>query len=88
VAERRNPPAADGLTPAKRKVYKLLSAEGSRPIDELMEISGLNSSEVLATLFNLEMKGMVRPERNDAPERKLGASGNQQGRWERNIYKR
>jgi predicted Rossmann fold nucleotide-binding protein DprA/Smf involved in DNA uptake len=29
-------------------------------VDELMETSGLSSSEVLATLFDLEMKGVVR----------------------------
>jgi len=26
----------------------------------MVELSGLNSSEVLATLFNLEMKGIIR----------------------------
>ena len=30
------------------------------PIDDLVERSGLNSSEVLATLLTLEMKGIVR----------------------------
>jgi predicted Rossmann fold nucleotide-binding protein DprA/Smf involved in DNA uptake len=29
-------------------------------IDDIVERSGLNSSEVLATLFNLEMKGVIR----------------------------
>jgi hypothetical protein len=29
-------------------------------IDEIVERSGLNSSEVLATLFDLEMKGVIR----------------------------
>jgi predicted Rossmann fold nucleotide-binding protein DprA/Smf involved in DNA uptake len=29
-------------------------------IDDLVERSGLNSSEVLATLFTLERKGIVR----------------------------
>jgi DNA-binding MarR family transcriptional regulator len=80
--------ATDGLSPSKAKIYELLGTEGPNHIEELVEISGLNSREVLATLFNLEMKGIVRPERNDAPERKLGASGNQQGRLERNLYKR
>ncbi len=36
------------------------STDQSRPVDELVETSGLTSSEVLATLFDLEMKGMVR----------------------------
>jgi predicted Rossmann fold nucleotide-binding protein DprA/Smf involved in DNA uptake len=34
--------------------------EETRHIDELVENSGSNSSEVLATLFDLEMKGVVR----------------------------
>ena len=38
----------------------MLSAEGPKHIDELVENSGLNSSDVLATLFSLEMKGIIR----------------------------
>jgi len=59
-AEQRNLLAADGLNGSERKLYELLSAEEPVPIDELVERSGLNSSEVLATLFTLEMKGIVR----------------------------
>ncbi|HEY1468379.1 MAG TPA: DNA-processing protein DprA [Candidatus Acidoferrum sp.] len=59
-SEQRNLLVADGLTPTEKKIYELLSAEESRPIDALVETSGLNSSEVLATLFTLEMKGIVR----------------------------
>jgi hypothetical protein len=29
-------------------------------MDDVVERSGLNSSEVLATLFNLEMKGIIQ----------------------------
>jgi predicted Rossmann fold nucleotide-binding protein DprA/Smf involved in DNA uptake len=39
---------------------ELLSVEESEHIDDIVERSGLNSSEVLATLFDLEMKGIVR----------------------------
>jgi predicted Rossmann fold nucleotide-binding protein DprA/Smf involved in DNA uptake len=46
--------------PLRKKVYELLSAEESKHIDDIIERSGLNSSEVLATLFDLEMKGIVR----------------------------
>jgi DNA processing protein len=42
------------------KIYELLSTEEPKHIDEIVEGSGLNSSEVLATLFDLEMKGIVR----------------------------
>jgi len=59
-SEQRNLLVADGLSPTEKKIYELLSAEESRPIDSLVETSGLNSSEVLATLFTLEIKGIVR----------------------------
>jgi DNA processing protein len=59
-SEQRNLLAADGLTPIEKKLYQLLSAEGPRHIDDLVETTGLNSSEVLATLFDLEMKGIIR----------------------------
>ena len=59
-AEQRNLLVAAALKPAEKKVYELLSSEESRHIDDIVESSGLNSSEVLATLFDLEMKGIVR----------------------------
>jgi DNA processing protein len=48
------------LAGSERTLYDLLSVDQSRPVDELIERSGLNSSQVLATLFELEMKGVVR----------------------------
>lgn len=59
-AEQRNLHLVDGLSDVQRKLYELLSAEESRHIDDIVDTSGLNSSEVLATLFDLEMKGIVR----------------------------
>jgi DNA processing protein len=59
-AEQRNLLLVDGLSDVQRKLYELLSAEESRHIDDIVDTSGLNSSEVLATLFDLEMKGIVR----------------------------
>jgi len=41
-------------------IYKLLKVGEPRPIDDIVETSGLNSMVVLATLFDLEVKGMVR----------------------------
>jgi len=38
-----------------------LNTEQARPIDDMVETTGLNSSEVLATLFDLETKGIIRP---------------------------
>ena len=48
------------LTGSAKKIYDLLDAEHPRHIDDIVETSGLNSSEVLATLFELEMKSVVR----------------------------
>ena len=59
-SEQRNLLAKDGLSGSQKTVYELLNVEEPRPIDDIVETSGLNSSEVLATLFDLEMKGMVR----------------------------
>ncbi len=59
-AEHRNLLAAASLSGSEKKLYELLSAEESRHIDDIVEQSGLNSSEVLVALFNLEMKGIIR----------------------------
>jgi len=59
-AEQRNLLAAAALNGSQKKLYELLSAEEPMHIDDIVERSGLNSSEVLATLFDLEMKGIVR----------------------------
>jgi DNA processing protein len=50
----------ESLAPEQRSVYGLLSLDAARHVDELVETSGLSSSEVLAALFDLEMKGVVR----------------------------
>jgi DNA processing protein len=50
----------ESLTPAGRALYNLLGPDEARHVDELVEVSGLNSSEVLVALFELEMKGIVR----------------------------
>jgi DNA processing protein len=49
-----------GLTPSERPLYGLLSVDESRHVDEIVELSGMTSSEVLAGLFDLEMKGVIR----------------------------
>src|SRR5215470_12054077 len=58
--EQRNLLASASLNGSEKKLYELLSAEEPVHIDEIVERSGLNSSEVLANLFTLEMKGIVR----------------------------
>jgi DNA processing protein len=50
----------EGLAPNERPLYELLSLDEARQVDELVELSGLSSSEVLAALFDLELKGVVR----------------------------
>jgi len=51
---------AASLNPSEKKLYELHSSDEPQPIDDIVERSGLNSSEVLATLFNLETKGIIR----------------------------
>lgn len=48
------------LSPMEKVLFGLLNTDEPRHVDELVEQSGLSSSEVLATLFDLEMKGMIR----------------------------
>lgn len=50
----------ESLGPYERPIYELLSTDEARHVDELVENSGFTSSEVLATLFDLELKGVVR----------------------------
>ena len=51
--------AIAALGAPEKKLYELLVVEETRHIDERVENSGLNSSEVLATLFDLEKKDVV-----------------------------
>ena len=48
------------LGPVERTLYDMLSVNESFHVDELVERSGLTSSEVLAALFDLELKTVVR----------------------------
>ena len=59
-AEERASLLEQALSPAERALYDLLAPDHARHIDELVETSGLSSSEVLATLFELEMRGVIR----------------------------
>ena len=59
-AEQRNLVLAASLNEAEKKLYEMLSADEPKHIDGIVERSGLNSSVVLATLFDLEMKGIIR----------------------------
>jgi DNA processing protein len=59
-AAQRNLLLAASLNSSEKKIYELLNSDEAVHIDDIVERSGLNSSEVLATLFDLEMKGIVR----------------------------
>ena len=48
------------LSPFEKKVFGLLSVDESIHVDELVEKSELTSSEVLSSLCEMEMKGIVR----------------------------
>jgi len=48
------------LGPTERPLYALLGVDQALHVDDLVERSGLTSSEVLAALFDLELKGVVR----------------------------
>jgi len=51
---------AASLTGSGQKIYALLSSDDPRLIDYIVERTGRNSFDLLATLFDLEMKGFVR----------------------------
>lgn len=59
-AEERASLVKQGLAPNERPLYELLGTDETRHVDELVELSGLTSSEVLAALFDLELKGVIR----------------------------
>jgi DNA processing protein len=50
----------DALSPVEKKIYALLSTDETVHVDELVEKTELNSSEVLAALCEMEMKGIIR----------------------------
>jgi DNA processing protein len=60
TTEERNLLVQQSLEPTERTLYELLAEDSALAIDDLVEKSGLSSSEVLAALFDLELKGVVR----------------------------
>src|ERR1700675_1839329 len=60
TSEERASLVGESLAPTVRPLYALLSMDEARHVDEMVELSGLSSSEVLAALFELELKGVVR----------------------------
>jgi DNA processing protein len=60
TSEQRAMLVEESLAPAELTLYNLLTQDESFHVDELVERSGLTSSEVLAALFDRELKGVVR----------------------------
>jgi len=60
TAEQRASLFEQDLAPAERALYGLLNTDETRHVDELVELSGLSSSETLAALLELEMRGIIR----------------------------
>jgi DNA processing protein len=60
TSEERASLIQQSLAPTERSLYELLTEDEARHVDDLVETSGLSSSEVLAGLFDLELKGVVR----------------------------
>jgi DNA processing protein len=50
----------NALSPLEKKVFGLLGVDDSIHVDEIVEKAELTSSEVLAALCEMEMKGIVR----------------------------
>jgi predicted Rossmann fold nucleotide-binding protein DprA/Smf involved in DNA uptake len=51
----------ESLSPAELTLYNVLSEDEACHVDDLVKRSGLTSCEVLAALFDLELKDVVRP---------------------------
>ena len=48
------------LTPVEKRLFDLIRIEEPIHVDELVESTGLSSSETLATLCEMEMRGIIR----------------------------
>lgn len=59
-SEEREVLVQQDLSATERPLYAMLSVDQARHVDDLVENSGLTSSEVLAALFDLELRGVVR----------------------------
>ena len=60
TAEERTSLFEQALSPSEKKLYDQLRIEEATHLDELVERSGLSSSETLASLCEMEMRGVIR----------------------------
>jgi DNA processing protein len=59
-SEQKELPLTSELTGIERTVFGILRADEAVHVDQILEATALSSSDVLATLFELEMKGLVQ----------------------------
>ena len=60
TAEERASLFEQGLSGAEKKLYERIRIEEAVHVDELVENTGLSSSETLAALCEMEMRGIIR----------------------------
>jgi DNA processing protein len=60
TAEERTSLFEQALSPAEKNLYDLLRVDEAVHLDELVERSGLSSSQTLASLCEMEMRGIIR----------------------------
>ena len=53
-------PLVENLSATEQAVFGILKVDEAVHVDQVVEASGLNPSDVLAALFGLEMKGLIR----------------------------
>jgi DNA processing protein len=50
----------EALSVTEKKLYELIRVDETIHVDDLVERTGLNSSETLASLCEMEMRGIIR----------------------------
>jgi len=59
-AEQKALPLTANLSATEKAVYSILKVDQALHVDQVVEATELSSSDVLAALFDLEMKGLIR----------------------------
>ena len=59
-AEQKELPLTAELSESERAVFRILKTDEALHVDQVVEAAGLTPSDVLASLFDLEMKGLIR----------------------------
>ena len=59
-AEQKALPLIENLSAAEKGIYAILKVDEALHVDQVVEATELSPSDVLAALFDLEMKGLIR----------------------------